>query len=165
MPDRRTQLERLVAELQDDVTVLEEVAQKNERAHARIAAGADDELDWAALAYTIHNIYNALEAYFLRVSKFFENELDDNAWHRQLLWRMTLHIEGVRPRLMDRDLAREIDELRSFRHVFRNLYDNRLDPQRVRLVQARVQSVLSGFRAAHGEFVSRLRAIVEMIGA
>jgi hypothetical protein len=154
--------ERLIAELNADVELLGELCEKNRRAGARIEAGATDELDWAALGYTIHNLYNALEAYFLRVAKFFENDLPSSAWHRELLTRMTLSIEGVRPALLSKELSRTIDELRSFRHVFRNIYDGALDPERVRLVQARVAPALSAFVEAHQAYVDKLRTIADL---
>lgn len=57
----------LIAELHGDAEVLSGLAETNLKADGRIRHGATDELDWAALGYTIHNIYNALESYFLRV--------------------------------------------------------------------------------------------------
>jgi hypothetical protein len=159
MPRSRDRFERLIAELIADAALLNDLAAKNKRAAARIDAGAEDELDYAGLGYTIHNLYNAMEAYFLRVAKFFENELEPGAWHRDLVRRMTLEIEGVRPRLLDRDVAAIVDEMRAFRHIFRNLYGGRLDAERVRLLQGRVPEAVAGFLAAHSGFVERLRAV------
>ena len=63
----------------------------------------------------LHGLYNAIEAYFLRVAKFFENNIDEAAWHRDLLDRMRLDVPGIRPALItDRILAERIDELRRF---------------------------------------------------
>ena len=67
----RIRIETLLAELDADVAGLDELVETNARAAGRVRSGAGDDLDWAALGYTIHNIYNALESYFLRVSKFF----------------------------------------------------------------------------------------------
>ena len=120
-------------------------------------------MDWAALGYTIHNIYNAMESYFRRVSRFFENDLPPSACHRELVERMTIEIEGLRPRLLDRSLAQDIHELRAFRHVFRNIYGTRLNPDRICMVQNRVPTTLAAFRSAHERFVAELGAIVEMI--
>ena len=154
----------LIAELHGDAEVLSGLAETNLKADGRIRHGATDELDWAALGYTIHNIYNALESYFLRVSRFFENDLPPSACHRELVERMTIEIEGLRPRLLDRSLAQHIHELRAFRQVFRNIYGTRLDPQRIRIVQNRVPSTLSAFHGAHARFTTELRAVEEMTG-
>lgn len=53
-----------------------------------------DEYDFAALGYTIQNLYNAFESYFLRIAKFFENKLDEREWHKSLVHRMTLSVDG-----------------------------------------------------------------------
>ena len=121
------------------------------------------ELDSAALGYTIHNIYNLLENYILRISKFFENSLDPLSWNRDLIEHMRLDIDGVRPALLNRDLAARIDELRSFRHVFRNIYQSELDPKPVELVQQQLNPTLASFENAHKEFLKKLKAIAAQV--
>ena len=161
--NEKARVATLIAELNADVEGLGDLAETNLRADGRIRHGATDELDWAALGYTIHNIYNALESHFLRISRFFENDLPPSTWHRELVERMTIEIEGLRPRLLDSSLAQDIHELRAFRHVFRNIYGTRLDPERTRIVQNRVPSALTAFRRAHARFVTELRAVAEML--
>ena len=121
---------RLISELDQDVELLAELAEQNTRATARIRAGATEDLDYAALGYTIHNLYSLLENYALRIAKTFENEIDDSRWHRDLINRMTLEVATVRPAVWSRELARHVDELRRFRHAFRHVYDSSLDPDK-----------------------------------
>jgi hypothetical protein len=85
---------RLKAELGKDRELLHVLLAKNLRATERASMMAGDEFAWAAVGYTIHNIYCLFENYFLRVSKFFENSLDQANWHAQLAPRMTLEIPG-----------------------------------------------------------------------
>jgi len=151
--------EILKLELGADVELLDELEEKNRQAVARVSAGAEDELDYAALGYTIHNLYCLFENYFLRIAKFFENSLDAAAWHRDLVDRMVLEIENLRPALLDRQLARGMHELRSFRHKFRNIYDGGLDAEKLALLQKRLPAWLAGFRTAHERFCSKLRTI------
>ena len=163
MKRKKSDLHRLIAELDSDLDLLENLKQKNERAWQRVEQGSFEELDWAGLGYTIHNIYNLLENYFLRISKFFENSLDPLSWNRDVIEHMRLDIDGVRPALLDRELAARIDELRSFRHVFRNIYQAGLDPKRVELVQQRLDPSLAGFKRAHKEFLKKLKAIASLV--
>jgi hypothetical protein len=149
-------LERLMAELDLDVRRLDELRRKNETAARRVEFGDPDELDYAALGYTIHNLFNLIENYAARIAKAFENEVDPASWHRELIERMQIAIAGVRPSVWDAELARLIDELRRFRHVFRNMYANDLDPARVAAVQTRVPSTLTRFQEAHKVFLARL---------
>ena len=104
--------------------------------------------DVIALAYTIHNLYNAMENYFLRVAKFFENHLEAATWHRDLVNRMAVEIEDLRPSLLSRESLRDFHELRGFRHVFRSLYDTPLDPEKVALVHRRVQPAFDALAEA-----------------
>ena len=67
--------------------------------------------DVIALGYTVHNYYNAVEDYFLRIAKFFENHLDPSTWNRDLVNRMATAIEGLRPRLLLRDDLRHFHKL------------------------------------------------------
>ncbi len=153
-------LEKLEAELQLDIERLAELRSTNERAAERVAVGDSDELEYAALGYTIHNLFNLIENYATRIARTFENEIDPASWHRELIERMQLSIAGVRPALWDRNLAGRIDELRRFRHVFRNMYANDLDPKRVAAVQDGVPDTLTLFRAAHDRFTADLAAMI-----
>ena len=53
-----------------------------------------------------------------------------------------------------------LDELRRFRHVFRNMYANDLDPKRVAAVQDTVPETLTLFRAAHDRFTADLTTMI-----
>ena len=160
MKRSRSDFHRLSAELQADLNDLQTVAAENTRAWERIGHGADDPLDWAALGYTIHNVYGVIENYCLRVAKFFENGLEGTSWHKELMHRMTIAIDTLRPALFDQKTYLLVDELRSFRHLFRNLYARPLDPERTRLVQGKVAPAVQAFCNAHRQFSRRLDVIV-----
>ena len=92
----REDIFRLISELQQDIELLDEVCEQNSKAVRRVESGAIDDLDYAALGYTIHNLYSLLENYALRVAKTFENDLDRDTWHRDLVKRMTIEIATTR---------------------------------------------------------------------
>ena len=69
--------------------------------------------------------------------------------------------DDVRPALLDRTTANLLHELRAFRHVFRNIYQTELDPEKVSLVQKKVHPALERFYDAHSQFVDELREIRE----
>ena len=48
------------------------------------------------VAGIIENYYTCLETIFLRISEYFDNYLQANKWHSELLRKMTLQIDGVR---------------------------------------------------------------------
>jgi hypothetical protein len=136
---------------------------KNKRSGAKLEKLEPDEFDWAGLGYTIHNIYNCMENYLLRIAKFFENSLDPIEWHRDLIHRMTLEIEGVRPAFLARELEPRIQDLRAFRHIFRNIYQSSLDVEKLKLLNGRVPDAVSSFKTCHESSIAKLHDIVSEI--
>ena len=153
----------LISELDADYSYIEEATALVDRARQRLdLSGNNDELDLMVLGACLHGLYNAIEAYFLRIAKFFENSIDEAAWHRDLLDRMRLEVPGIRPALItDDNLAERIDELRRFRHLFRNLYKTRLHPAKLRIVDDCARNFALDFFPAHTAFLSWLRDLAE----
>jgi hypothetical protein len=149
----------LIAELEGDLESLPGLLVSNEKAMERIRAGSAEELDYAALGYTLHNIYNLMENSFFRIAKQFENNIGNETWHKELLYRMTLSIEGIRPRVIDRQAAEKIDELRAFRHVFRNMYRKNLDSEKLLLLQKRLPDAIDSWKEAIEEFIKLLTEV------
>lgn len=150
----------LIAELDGDLKELQRISAQNARAWERIQSGADDPIDWGALGFTLHRLYGVLDNYFLRVSKFFENNFAADRWHKDLVEKMRLDIPGVRPPLFteDRD-HRNAVELMRFRHRFRNLYGEDLDPEKTSAVQKRAHALLDAFPTIHEGFRAKVSAI------
>ena len=163
MERTKADYERLIAELDEDLAMLSSLLEKNRKAAERIGAGASDELDWAALGYTIHNLYCCFESYFLRISKFFENGLDPTSWQAELVGRMTLELPTTRPSLFDKAYARRMDELRRFRHAFRNVYQDGLDPGRLKTLQDDVPSLVADFKPFHERFRAALMLLIKRL--
>ena len=88
MKRTKDDIERLRAELKYDTEQIETLHSSNQKAAERIKAGAIDYLDYAALGYTIHNLFSIMENGCFRIAKFFENNLSESTWHKELLNRM-----------------------------------------------------------------------------
>lgn len=85
-----------------------------------------------SLGYKLHNLYCAFEDLFKIVAQFFENQVEDLArYHKELLRRLSLSIEGVRPALISEESYKELDELRAFRHFFRHAYSYELKYEKI----------------------------------
>lgn len=163
MKRNRVNFLRLISELENDIEILSELMDKYYMVNKKIKHIEPDEFDWASLGYAIHNIYNLLENYFLRISKFFENDLDKSSWHSDLVNRMTIEIKDVRPRLFDRNLAYKINELRAFRHIFRYIYQSELDIKKLQDLNNRIPEVIEEFKRCHSLFTETLQDIASAI--
>jgi len=87
-----------------------------------------------SLGYKLHNLYCAFEDLFSIVARYFENQFQDiSQYHRELLRRISLSIEGVRPRLISEETFKELDELRAFRHFFRHAYSYELHYEKIKI--------------------------------
>jgi hypothetical protein len=161
----RTSIELLISELENDFDYITQNVKLYEKALARVQSSFwNDELDLMVLGSCLHALYNAFEAYFFRIAKFFENSIDKSMWYRDLLDRMALEIRGVRPALIsDRELFEKIDELRRFRHLFRNLYKTKLHPEKLKIVSDAAQNIDAVFAVMHTNFVGWLRALTQAL--
>ena len=91
----------------------------------------NDEISCRIIGSYLHDYYCGLERIFVHVAKSFGQSLPTgNQWHKELLDEMTLSIPGVRTALLSKKALVKIDELRGFRHVFRNAYGFSIDPVR-----------------------------------
>lgn len=78
-------------------------------------------------AQIIENFYTSVETLFLRISQFFENSLNKDKWHKDLLGKMALHIEGVRDRVITEATYKDLTELLQFRHFKRYYFELEYD--------------------------------------
>lgn len=163
MKKNRINFLTLISELENDIEILEELIDKYNLLNKKIKNINPDEFDWASLGYIIHNLYNLLENYFLRISKFFENDIEKTSWHKDLVNRMTIEIIDVRPRLFDRMYAHKINELRAFRHVFRYIYQSELDTNKLKVLNKKIPGIMNEFKRHHRAFTKNIQTIIELL--
>ncbi|MEN6326958.1 MAG: hypothetical protein ABFD18_12240, partial [Syntrophomonas sp.] len=90
-----------------------------------------DEICCRFIGSYLHDYYCGLEKIFTHIAKSFGESLPTgNQWHKELLDEMTLNIPGVRTAVLSKKTLSKVDELRGFRHVFRNAYGFSIDPVR-----------------------------------
>ncbi len=146
----------LKADIQRDLRAIETIYHNL----ARFPAPLTDEDQAIVAGFQLHNLYSAFESIFQRIAETFENQISDQArWHAELLRRMTLDIEDIRPRVISEEAYECLDELRRFRHLFRGLYRSRLDSERLALVQRKASKLESLYRTDLALFVDFLESI------
>jgi hypothetical protein len=135
-------LKLLQAELEAQLDEIEQVYVELEDRAAQMNPNAPGYIE--STGYQLHNLYNAIEDLFKIVANAFENSVTDlSRWHTELLRRMALDIQGIRPALLSTESAELLNELRAFRHLFRHAYRVRLDSSRVEQNLARARKLRS----------------------
>jgi len=155
------QIQTLKAEIAADLKAIAEIYDALTEYDTRLTG--DERV--IVLAYYLHNLYCAFESIFQRVASVFGNQIADRSgWHAGLLRRMTLDIEGVRPRLLSDQSYDCLDELRRFRHLFRSAYRMRLDAERLALVYRRARVLERVYRADIEQFLAFLDGLIRVEG-
>ncbi len=143
----------LKADILADLQAIAEIYTALER-HGSELTGEDEGI---VVAYYLHNLYSAFESVFQRIAEVFGNQVSDRAgWHADLLRRMKLDVEGLRPRVIGDEAHDCLDELRRFRHLFRGAYRLHLDPDRLAVVRNKAIRLRSVYQADIDQFVAFL---------
>lgn len=128
----------LSSELRKGIEVLDKIATRLESFQE---AKEEERTDLEALAVTqlISNYYTCAETIFLRISRFFENNIPSEKWHQGLLERMTLKIDGTRPNVISDEVHDDLRELLKFRHFSRYYFDLECDWDRLNYLLKKFQ--------------------------
>jgi len=129
-------IELLKADIADELAKIDLVAEELRRVEDKLDLPPDrvPNYDRGAVGYLLHNFYNGCENIFRSIARFFENDLGPSTWHKDLLKRMKMEISGYRPRVIDDELYRLLDDFRAFRHKFRHTYGFELDWEKEQIV-------------------------------
>ncbi|MGR3177034.1 MAG: ribonuclease toxin HepT-like protein [Candidatus Anammoxibacter sp.] len=85
----------------------------------------------AFLGYEITGYYTLCENIFIQIIRFFENDLNTEQWHKNLLKRASLKFSDFRPAVISPLTLELLDELRTFRHRFNHYFRTEINPKRI----------------------------------
>jgi hypothetical protein len=106
----------------------------------------------------LHDFYNCCERVFKKIAIEMNNSYEESEkWHKNLLYRMTIPIEGLRPRVISDELAADLDEFLAFRHLFRNIYGFELKGDRIDYLAEKFKKAADEFRKEIEEFLVFLK--------
>ncbi|MBF0120401.1 MAG: hypothetical protein HQK79_16315 [Desulfobacterales bacterium] len=118
-----TKIQTLRAEINKSLSVLTRIENyivDFQQKKLNMPHGIDEAM---IITQALTNYYTCIETLFLRISKFFENNLDKDLWHSSLLEKMTLEIEDVRPKVICDSVYNGLLELLKFRHFSRYYFE------------------------------------------
>ena len=93
------------------------------------------------VAGLLENYYTCLETIFQRISQYFDNDLDPERWHSDLLQKMTLEIDGVRAAAVSQEAFSPLFELLKFRHFKRYYFELEYDWDRLDYLVIKLRQV------------------------
>ncbi|MBI5193683.1 MAG: hypothetical protein HZA08_09620 [Nitrospirae bacterium] len=105
----------------------------------------------------LHDFYNCCERIFKNVAIEINGGYEDSdKWHKALLYKMTMAIKDTRPAVISEELAADLDEFLSFRHVFRNIYGFGLKSERIDYLAKKFDKVVDRFIEETTKFLAFL---------
>jgi len=105
----------------------------------------------------LHDFYNICERIFKLITKEINGDFKGGEhWHKQLLYRMTLKLKGIRPPVVTKELAASLDEFLTFRHLFRNIYG-------FELIGDRLDSLVKKFFHTADRFKKEIKTFTKAI--
>lgn len=120
--------------------------------------GEDTSLSKRVKGSIVHDFYNCCERIFRRISIDINGGFDPGEkWHKELLYRMIMPIEEIRPKVISEELAAELDDYLSFRHVFRTIYGFELKGERLDRLVEKFDRTSEMFKREIGEFLRRMQ--------
>ena len=145
------------AEIEKELLTLQELL--NEMATIRLR---NDIVSKRAKGSILHDFYNCCERIFKKIAIELNSGYEESEkWHKALLYRMTIPIEGIRPRVLSDELAADLDEFLAFRHLFRNIYGFELKGGRIDYLAKKFEDVAAKFGKEIRNFLDLLRSELE----
>ncbi|MCL6475990.1 MAG: hypothetical protein K6U75_13170 [Firmicutes bacterium] len=151
--DYRVLAARIRTELQD----IEQVVRRAERARLLLHQHPGEDVYLDAAAHNLHDFYTTLERIFLQIARVVDHSAPaGERWHRDLLEQMSFSVPTVRPPVLDEGTVTQLDEYMRFRHVVRNVYSFRLNPQRVMQLVEEMRPLFDRVRTQLQQFAQML---------
>lgn len=145
-------LRNISSEIAKELETLNEL-----RKEMREIKAEDSLISRRSMGSILHDFYNCCERIFKKIAVEINGGYEDTErWHKSLLFKMTIPIKGIRPSVISEELAAELDEYLSFRHVFRNIYGFELKGERIIHLAGK-------FDKAAGRFIKELRVFLNFL--
>ncbi len=109
----------------------------------------------------MNQIYSAFENSFKNIVRTFENNIEQDYWHKSFLERISLDIQGIRPELISEESFQCLNELRAFRHFFHHAYGIDIDKEKFKIVADKVYHIKDLFSEEAKQFFVFLDKLME----
>lgn len=149
----KERLREIIAEIEKEIQNLRELRSELQRIKQE-----KDIVFKRAKGSILHDFYNCCERIFKKIAIEMNGGYEDTEkWHKNLLYRMTFPVEGLRPQAISEELAAELDEYLAFRHLFRNIYGFELKGNRIDNLTEKFEEISHRFEKEIQTFIACLR--------
>jgi hypothetical protein len=149
--------DELAAELDEFLKLKAEIAEVQSRFETR----DPDTFEIRAIGTILHDVYQGAEGLCYRIAKEIDRRVPTEAnWHRSLLDQMGKSITKTRPAVVQTQTINLLENYRTFRHRFRNIYGFNLDWMQMKPLLDNAPSVIDVFANDIEQFVAFLRLMV-----
>ncbi len=128
-------MEALIADIDADMSLIKKEIESIKRKLSRLKKEKDPEnIDShiKAIAASLHSIYSGYENIIERIVRAIDGDIPSGRdYHLMLLKRALTPIQDVRPFIISIETFRLLDELRTYRHKFTNIYLYLLSAKRI----------------------------------
>lgn len=117
-------------------------------------------LETRAAGSILHDFYSGIEKIFRRIASRIDRDVPPGEdWQTELLIRMSIPLDDIRPRVISEGLKEQLADYLRFRHLFRNIYGFELKWERCKTLGMMLSRVFSLFQKEIKKFLRFLDSI------
>jgi len=136
-------LQKLASRICSEVDYLKSVTMKIEEGWKRFEQTAD-EFYIDSVALNLHGFYSGLERIFELIASVVDgNKPESKNWHKELLNLMVSEVPTIRPAVISEAIYSRLNDYRGFRHIVRNVYTFKFDPEKVKKLSTEITELFS----------------------
>jgi predicted nucleotidyltransferase len=148
--------EALKLEITDELTNLGRIVEESKVLLQKLPT-EPTFIEISAAGKLVHDFYNSVEHIFERIAARLGPGLPaGSSWHIWLLRSMESDVEGIRPAVIDHQLALRLVDYLRFRHLFRHTYGYELEWDKLQPLVERLEETLARLRQRLERFIETL---------
>ncbi len=144
---RDEELAKLAERIRQELGEISRVVTRTSEGWER-ARRSNDDYYLDSVALNLHGFYSGFERLFTQIAEVVEGDLPHGeSWHQLLLRRMMTEVPMIRPAVISKETGAKLDEYRGFRHVVRNVYAYKFDPDKLEKLVRSVPDLFAQLKA------------------
>ena len=153
---RDEELAKLAERIRQELGEISRVVTRTSEGWER-ARRSNDDYYLDSVALNLHGFYSGFERLFTQIVEVVEGDLPHGeSWRQLLLRRMMTEVPMIRPAVISKETGAKLDDYRGFRHVVRNVYAYKFDPDKLEKLVRSVPDLFAQLKAELLAFASFL---------